>query len=70
MSVKKSLRRALAGLLGCAMLVSQLPAVSAAETEYPAPFEKVDSGMLTNITFDGEDNFNTDAIAAGKRYVF
>lgn len=70
MSVKKSLRRALAGLLGCAMLVSQLPVVSAAETEYPAPFEKVDSGMLTNITFDGEDNFNTDAIAAGKWYLF
>ena len=70
MSVKKSLRRTLAGLLSCAMLISQLPAVSAAATEYPAPFEKVDSGMLTNGSFDGEANFDTNAIAAGKWYLF
>lgn len=41
-----------------------------AATQFPAEFQKMDSTLLTNANFDGESNFDTTTITAGKWNVF
>ena len=75
MSRKKMIHRIASSVLAATLSLSFLypshaASTAPAATEFPAAFQKLDSTLLTNANFDGESNFDTTTITAGKWNVF